>query len=182
MVPRPLAEQLAYSAETGEDREQFIYGTGDNICAQTGYRGRAGIYEVLPVTDELRQHFLAGAPRQQLWEQALKDGIAPLRKDGMLKVKEGIPHTRLCAPPWTPDEERLLVPIPPRDQERKQGGPMTELINSGDPIGEDFPTGPAIGERVPDFTLLDQFGNQIRFSQARGNSRALVLFNRSASW
>ena len=59
---------------------------------------------------------------------------------------------------------------------------MTELINGGDPSGEDFPTGPAIGEVIPDFTLPDQFGNQVRFSEARGNNRALVLFHRSASW
>ncbi len=59
---------------------------------------------------------------------------------------------------------------------------MTELINKGDPIGEDFPTGPAIGKPVSDFTLPDQFGNFIRFSAVRGTDQALVLFYRSASW
>ena len=59
---------------------------------------------------------------------------------------------------------------------------MAELVNGGDPIGEDFPTGPAVGERVPDFRLPDQFGNLVRFSDARGTDRALILFYRSASW
>ena len=59
---------------------------------------------------------------------------------------------------------------------------MAELINGGDPVGEDFPSGPAIGEPVPDFTLPDQFGNSIRFSDVGVGNQALILFYRSASW
>jgi peroxiredoxin len=59
---------------------------------------------------------------------------------------------------------------------------MSELINSGDPVDESFPTGRAVGEAVPDFELPDQFGNLIRFSEARGSQRALILFHRSAAW
>ena len=59
---------------------------------------------------------------------------------------------------------------------------MAELINSGDPIDDRFPTGPAVGEPVPDFVLPDQFGNTVRLSEARGAGKALILFHRSASW
>lgn len=59
---------------------------------------------------------------------------------------------------------------------------MSELVNSGDPIGVDFPTGPALGEPVPDFKLRDQFGQLISFSAVRGTDKALILFHRSASW
>ena len=59
---------------------------------------------------------------------------------------------------------------------------MAELINAGDPFTEDFPTGPAVGEPVPDFALPDQNGNSVRFSEVRGEGRALILFHRSASW
>ena len=59
---------------------------------------------------------------------------------------------------------------------------MPELINAGDPTDENFPTGPAIGEPVPDFELQDQFGNLTRYSKVRGTSQALILFQRSASW
>ena len=59
---------------------------------------------------------------------------------------------------------------------------MAKLIRGGDPAGEDFPTGPGIGEPVPDFMLPDAFGNMVRFSDARGGKRALILFYRSASW
>lgn len=51
-----------------------------------------------------------------------------------------------------------------------------------DPTGENFPTGPAIGELAPDFTLPDQFGRLIRFAATRGADRALIIFYRSASW
>ena len=90
MVTRPVGEQGLYAEIMGEWRERFIYGAGCNSCAQTGYRGRTGMYEILSMTDDLRQLFLAGAPRHQLWEQTIKDGTVPLRKDGMLKVKSGI--------------------------------------------------------------------------------------------
>ena len=59
---------------------------------------------------------------------------------------------------------------------------MPDLINAGDPMDEEFPTGPAVGEPVPDFTLPDQSGTLIRFSAFRGAGRALILFHRSASW
>ena len=89
MQPRPVAEQGVYFEELGEKRERFIYGTGCNSCAQTGYRSRTGIYEVMEMTDGLRQLFLNNAPRHELWAQTMKDGTIPLRKDGMLKVKQG---------------------------------------------------------------------------------------------
>ena len=58
---------------------------------------------------------------------------------------------------------------------------MTELVNAGDPVGDEFSTGPAIGEPVPDFALPDQSGKPVRFSKVRGKDRALILFHRSAS-
>lgn len=60
------------------------------MCAQTGYKGRTGIYEVMSMTDELRQLFLNEAPRHELWAQTIKDGTIPLKKDGMMKVKLGM--------------------------------------------------------------------------------------------
>lgn len=50
------------------------------------------------------------------------------------------------------------------------------------PETEDFPSGPAVGELLPDFTLPDQSGNLVNFAQARGDKKALVVFQRSARW
>ena len=48
--------------------------------------------------------------------------------------------------------------------------------------GRIFPTGPAVGERLPNFTLPDQLGWQIDFETARQGRKAIVVFHRSAYW
>ncbi|MEX2598703.1 MAG: GspE/PulE family protein [Dehalococcoidia bacterium] len=88
--PRPVAEQEAYASVMGEPMEQFVYGKGCNTCAHTGYRGRTGVYEALTVTDELRDLFMVDSSRDTLLEQAMADGMEPLRLDGMRKVKDGV--------------------------------------------------------------------------------------------
>ena len=90
MTPRPDAEQKAFASVMGEAQDQFIYGAGCNMCAQTGYRGRSGAYEILTMTDSVRRMFLGDAGRDEIWELALEEGLIPLRKDGMLKVKAGV--------------------------------------------------------------------------------------------
>ncbi len=59
---------------------------------------------------------------------------------------------------------------------------MTQPVSPEDPIDHNFPTGPAVGELVPDFVLPDQHGSPVRFSTVRGTGQALILFHRSASW
>jgi len=49
-------------------------------------------------------------------------------------------------------------------------------------VSSTFPTGPAIGQPFPDFTLPDQHGQPVHFSTARGGKRAMVVVHRSASW
>ena len=50
------------------------------------------------------------------------------------------------------------------------------------PETDDYAKGPEIGEKLPDFTLPDQHGNPITFSEARAGQKALVMFHRSARW
>ncbi len=90
LTATPEAEQQAFAAEVGVEQERFLYGTGCNACAQTGYVGRTGVFEILTISDRVRQLFLADAPRHQLWNQALEDGTTSLRRDGMLKVQAGV--------------------------------------------------------------------------------------------
>ena len=85
-----LMEQLAYHNETGEHRSKFRYGKGCDLCGHTGYRGRIGMFEVLAISDKLRMMILKGASTSEVRQQAMEDGMVPLMKDGMLKVKEGI--------------------------------------------------------------------------------------------
>jgi general secretion pathway protein E len=86
----PLIEQMAYRKEVGEERSEFLYGEGCQSCAHTGYQGRTGIFEILHISDEIRSMLLSGATATQLRTQALKEGMIPLIKDGMLKVKADI--------------------------------------------------------------------------------------------
>ncbi|MCH8206029.1 MAG: type II/IV secretion system protein [Chloroflexi bacterium] len=89
-VVRPIAEQQAFASEMGETRQRFAQGSGCTVCAQTGYQGRTGVYELLTISDEIKQLFLEGAPRDRLWAQAIEDGLVPLRHAGMEKVKEDV--------------------------------------------------------------------------------------------
>ncbi len=50
------------------------------------------------------------------------------------------------------------------------------------PEGADFATGPAVGERVPDFVLPDQNGNEVRLSEVLPGGRTLLVFVRSFNW
>jgi len=86
----PLMEQLAYTRETGEKRTEFLQGTGCELCSHTGYRGRTGLFEVLPISDKIKMQILKGASTAEIRQQAIKEGMVLLIKDGMLKVKAGI--------------------------------------------------------------------------------------------
>lgn len=90
MQPRPIAEQEAYALELDDHRDQFVYGVGCNTCAHTGYRGRTGVYEILTMTDQLRDLFMEDAPREDLVRQATAEGMVTMRHDGMLKVADGL--------------------------------------------------------------------------------------------
>jgi general secretion pathway protein E len=84
------AEALVYSQEMGEDKTEFMYGSGCKSCANSGYRGRTGIFEILQTSDEIKTMLLKGATSGALREQALKEGMISLLKDGMIKVKKNI--------------------------------------------------------------------------------------------
>jgi type IV pilus assembly protein PilB len=68
---------------------QFFRGRGCDTCSGTGYKGRAGIYEVMALTPELRRLILRGASTAEMTEQAVADGMLTLRMDGIVKIKRG---------------------------------------------------------------------------------------------
>lgn len=64
-----------------------------------------------------------------------------------------------------------------------QAKPVVELPPSRrTPSTDDFPTGPTIGDLLPDFTLPDQTGVLRNFTATRDGARALVVFYRSTRW
>lgn len=90
LVEVPEIERLAYIKETGDERKEFIVGSGCKSCADTGYQGRIAFYEILRVGDQIRSMLLKGADASDIRAQALKEGMVPMIKDGMLKVKANV--------------------------------------------------------------------------------------------
>ena len=62
---------------------------GGSDCP-SGYKGRAGIYQVMPISDALKRLIIEGANAVQLADQALEEGIWDIRRSGLEKVKSGI--------------------------------------------------------------------------------------------
>ena len=87
-------EAAAYLEELGEPLENVRRGGGCNFCANTGYCGRTGVFEVLLLDEDIRRLLLKGASTAEIRAEALRKGMVTMRRDGMIKVREGItsPH------------------------------------------------------------------------------------------
>jgi type IV pilus assembly protein PilB len=68
----------------------FYRGAGCDICNGTGYKGRAGLYEVMALSPELRRGILRGESAADLKDQAVTEGMLTLRTDGIVKIKKGV--------------------------------------------------------------------------------------------
>jgi len=65
-------------------------GKGCGTCNNTGYKGRAGLYEVMEVDDEIRELVLVGASAVELKKKAIERGMITLRRSGLIKVAAGM--------------------------------------------------------------------------------------------
>lgn len=63
---------------------------GCNVCHNTGYKGRVGLFEVMEVSDEIKDLILAKAHSKELKKKSIEQGMITLRRSGLLKIKEGI--------------------------------------------------------------------------------------------
>jgi type IV pilus assembly protein PilB len=87
----PEALLQAGFAEQDLDGSWQAYGPlGCDHCLGTGYKGRIGIYEVMPITDEMRQVIMRNGTVLDIAEQGKKEGVRNLRQSGLLKVKQGL--------------------------------------------------------------------------------------------
>ena len=85
-----IEEQIAYEEEMKEQSTTFYSGAGCNLCANTGYRGRTGLFELLVMSEKIRRMLLSNTSAGDIKAEALKEGMVTMKRDGMLKVKEGI--------------------------------------------------------------------------------------------
>jgi len=89
-IEAPLVERMAYEKELGEEKTDFLYGTGCATCAYTGYVGRTGIFEILVVSDGIRALITNRANSNEIRSLAFEEGMRSMMNDGMRKVQSGI--------------------------------------------------------------------------------------------
>jgi type IV pilus assembly protein PilB len=71
-------------------RIDCLTGKGCGTCGNTGFKGRIALYEVMPVTEEIRELILMGASSSEIKNQAISQGMKTLRQSGLTKVAEGV--------------------------------------------------------------------------------------------
>jgi type IV pilus assembly protein PilB len=86
--PEALVE-VGFSAEESKKLKTYK-GKGCSTCNHTGYKGRIGLYEVLEVTDDIRELILIGASALELRKKAIDDGMISLRESGLYKIRNGV--------------------------------------------------------------------------------------------
>jgi type IV pilus assembly protein PilB len=88
-TPPPALMQAGFSAE---DAKKVVpnRGKGCEKCNNTGYKGRVGLYEVMEITEEIRELVLVGASALELRRKAVEEGMLTLRASGLRKVKDGV--------------------------------------------------------------------------------------------
>ncbi len=88
-VPPPALEQIGFTAELAATVKPKK-GSGCEKCNKTGYKGRCGLYEVMEITDELRELILVGASSLELRRKAIEEGMITLRGSGLRKITDGV--------------------------------------------------------------------------------------------
>lgn len=88
MPPETLME-VGFSLDEAKTLRTFK-GTGCDKCNNTGYKGRVGLYEVLEITDDVRELILVGASALELRKKAIEDGMITLRESGLHKIRNGV--------------------------------------------------------------------------------------------
>jgi type IV pilus assembly protein PilB len=86
--PPQALTKVGYSDEEVKAIKCFK-GKGCSTCNNSGYKGRIALYEVMPISDELRELILEGASANEIKKTAARLGMNTLRRSGLNKVKEG---------------------------------------------------------------------------------------------
>ena len=69
---------------------QVYKGKGCSICNNTGYKGRLGLYEVMPMKEEIKELVLSRASNSEIKKEAIRLGMKTLRQSGISKIKDGV--------------------------------------------------------------------------------------------
>ena len=89
-IPPEALLRAGFQEEDLDGSWQPLGPVGCDHCKGTGYKGRVGIYEVMPMTDEMRQLIMRNGNSLDIAEQAQREGVRNLRQSGLIKVKGGV--------------------------------------------------------------------------------------------
>ncbi|MDR3323301.1 MAG: type IV-A pilus assembly ATPase PilB [Zoogloeaceae bacterium] len=89
-VPRQSLLNAGFKEEELDGSWTLFGPDGCGKCKGSGYKGRVGIYQVMPISEEIQRLTMAGATALDIANQAAKEGVKTLRESGLLKVKQGI--------------------------------------------------------------------------------------------
>jgi type IV pilus assembly protein PilB len=87
-VPTQALVDIGFPVEEA-GKVRLLKGRGCPNCNNTGYRGRVGLFEVMEITDELRELILSGASAMELRRKAMEEGMITLRLSGLQKLRDG---------------------------------------------------------------------------------------------
>jgi len=90
---QPSDADLLFLAEEGmqpHEVSQLFHGRGCHHCGQSGYIGRTGIYELLPMTTGIKESIIKKLPAEGVRKRAAEEGVRTMRADGIRKVMTGI--------------------------------------------------------------------------------------------
>ncbi|HVN31324.1 MAG TPA: type IV-A pilus assembly ATPase PilB [Thermoanaerobaculaceae bacterium] len=90
-VETPIQALLSMGfAESEAHSLKLVKGRGCEKCANTGYKGRIGLFEVMDMTEDMRELVLSGATAVELRRKAIEEGMITLRQSGLQKIREGM--------------------------------------------------------------------------------------------
>lgn len=89
-LSRQALEEIGFPLEEGEEIPELYRAKGCQKCSGTGYRGRIGVYEVMPVSETIERLTVENATAEQIKKVAIEEGMRTLRQDGFEKVRIGL--------------------------------------------------------------------------------------------
>ena len=89
-IPHEALINAGFKEEELDGSWQLYGPVGCERCKGSGYKGRVGIYQVMPISEEMQRLIMSGANAIDLAQQAKREGVKDLRESGLLKVRHGL--------------------------------------------------------------------------------------------
>ncbi len=89
-IPKQALLRAGFAEEALDGTWQPYGPVGCDLCKNSGYKGRAGIYQVMPVSEEMQRIIMKNGTAMDIADQAKREGVSDLRQSGLRKVKSGL--------------------------------------------------------------------------------------------